>query len=549
VEDETYKDADHGRTLGYVEQVRTEFDKYIAERYRPHLNQRQPRIVAEHKNQLREYVEQILVGSGPSGLALAHGAVQELSKRLVAEERALTARIEGDPQAGTEGSLQRLTILREEWEPARIRLGKGFGSLRERKGQKAKAAFYKSAWIKLRDTTEEHEQLTVGRATYRQLVSSTREVEAVLGNMVTSLRSTRDNLERLTRTGLGQEGMSGVLDIALLDDPRLVASRFGELLATITSEGADKCATQLTAHPLPQEEDEPPASSPKWAGRVLESFHAILAGKQLNGVLAGQVEHDALAWGTRLLGDSVSHLTVWDALVAEYTARRQLNLPDQAVQDAVSLMEKDKQAVEQQNGTSPATGWESIAITYYIREKLNQAVNRAQPFWKLNPLEIAEHGSDLYRFVVFAADKSAYEAAASNPSLSLAGILEDAAKARGDSGSTAWIPGKDKITIYAREGVAPLFYLAAEELRLMSDATASMQSNNPYTDSRFEHLADPMIGAPQMPIDSARPNGREDELQGWSTERFLPAADSKTSAATERIQRRSGTYASRFRKK
>jgi hypothetical protein len=192
--------------------------------------------------------------------------------------------------------------------------------------------------------------------------------------------------------------------------------------------------------------------------------------------------------GVRRLGRRVRDLSIWEALAAECNAREQLGMEDAAVTAAIAAVQSDRAAAELAG--VPPKDWEQEVLRHFIRNKLFECQKRVRPFWNLNGLMTANY-SHPYHFIVLAADREAYSEA--NSRFGIDGVLEATASLM-QAGTPKWLPGRDRIVLYAREGVAPLFYLNERELKRLRDAAAQKRKEKfLYTDLRFEEVADRVI--------------------------------------------------------
>ncbi|HEX5499570.1 MAG TPA: hypothetical protein VFX03_10100, partial [Thermomicrobiales bacterium] len=202
--------------------------------------------------------------------------------------------------------------------------------------------------------------------------------------------------------------------------------------------------------------------------------------------------------GIGQLRRDVRALSIWNALAAECQARLALGQRDAAVDRALRQIERQRAAAEQAG--VPPKDWEEEVLRAFIGNRLVECQKRVRPFWNLDGLMTANHGAP-YEFIVVAADEQAYHEA--ETTLGLKGVLEQTATLM-KAGTPKWLPGRDRIALYAREGVAPLFYLNDRALKGLRDAAAQKRHVKfLYTDVRFDALADQAI----KPIES-----EDDEL-------------------------------------
>jgi hypothetical protein len=254
-QDETFQKASQNQAGPHAAQVREQLGTFAGERYTPHLRKRRTLIVAEYASPdggIRQLVHELLANAGPAALGLTYAVVAQVKQTLERQWFEINEAIEGNPHASTpiKGKKEDLEEKNARWDNAVRQLGNGFGSgptrALKRNGKAAKERFFRTTWRPLREATLELELLMAARETYQSLVAETSKVERALGEMMDQIGSIRADLERSTRTDIGEHGKSGVLDLAVLDDPRLVAHRFDDLLNETVTQGADDCAIAVT---------------------------------------------------------------------------------------------------------------------------------------------------------------------------------------------------------------------------------------------------------------------------------------------------------------
>lgn len=556
-QDQNFANAKQGQAGAQASAARDKLRAFASEQYSGHLATRRAITVAEYASQdggIRALAHELLDdATDPGALGFAYAVVVEIRRKLERLWHEANEAIEGNEnlEVPSPGKKKDLEERNAGWEKAVKALNNGFGSgvtkAFRRNGKEAKQRFFDRTWKPLRDETLELERLVAGRAAYNTLVGETSKVEQALGEMVEQIAALRAELERSTRTDVGSHGRSGVLDLAVLDDPRLVAHRFDDLLKATVRDGADDCARRVTARPAAVDpatiltgEAEPVAAlaveqavQPR-AGIVRDGFDALIDPRSGQAPIIRQTFRDHLqdaivADGIARLGREVRSLSVWDALAAECRARQHLRLEDAAVTTALAAVQAER--TEADLAGVPPKDWEREVLRHFIRNRMFDCQKRVRPFWNLDGLMAANHGRP-YHFIVIAADREAYREAGST--LGIEGIMESTA-ALMQAGTPKWLPGRDRIVLYAREGVAPLFYLNEQELKRLRDAAAQkMTEKFIYTDNRFTDVIDPVIwpeeteeaarryaigvalqlGVLVRPLTDGTPNGRMTMLAG-----------------------------------
>jgi hypothetical protein len=490
-----------------------QLNAYAGKQLEHHYQQRRQEIreaFSSPKGHLRTAVVRWLTDGGPSALGLAYEAVTGIRSRLEAQWRQLNDLIEGNPDTGAEGLKKTLEKLQEDYpaDAARMQRGSGGGLSRAfgQGGKTAKEKFLKGPYRTLQDRTIELQKMLAARQTYRELTVETIRMQRVLKELKENADQLRQNLERQTETDVGEHGRSGVLDLAVLDDPRLLAHHFHELLEETRRLGVDACATLVTAPPKDANDpstldasldvdgellEHPDALAT--TGVVLETFNRLLDPLVGSSTLTrdryiDQLENAIVSDGVNRLGRRVREMSIWDALAAECKARTALNLHDVAVEQAEREITAQRQNAE--DAGVPAKDWEHQLLQFFIRRRLEECQKRVRPFWNLNGLMTANFGQP-YSFVVLATDEKAYRIAETKHGIK--GSLDQIADLM-QAGTPKWLPGKDRITLYSREGVAPLFYLNDRELKVMRDSSAQKaQDKFLYIDARFEKCVDQVI--------------------------------------------------------
>ncbi len=521
-----YAKADRSATVSAANRERETLEQFAGRGYLAHLKNRRKVIVADYADPergLRKFVNDSLASGGATALGSTHEAVRQIRMTLEREWRALNEAIEGndDPASPRKGLKEIAADHQAGWDNAVRKLGNGvgggFGKLVGRNGKEAKDKFYRQTWAPFKDDLLKLERAVQGRETYQRLLEETLKVERALKDLIDQTAHLRDELERSTRTDVGEHGHSGVLDLAVLDSPALVAHRFDDVLDRIVREGVDRCAIAVTAGAAAADDgdddegplaiDEAPdvvvRALPK-TGIVAELLARRLDPKAgavglLHETFRDRLRDAIVDDGISQLGREVRALSIWEALAAECRARQALELHDAAVSQAMHQVQQQRRGAEQAG--VPPKDWEQEVLRAFIRNRLFECQKRVRPFWNLDGLMTANHGAP-YGFIVAAADEQAYHEA--ETTLGLKGVLEQTA-AMMQAGAPKWLPGRDRIALYAREGVAPLFYLNDRELKGMRDAAAQKRLEKfLYTDLRFETLADPVIKPGESDDDEVR---------------------------------------------
>ncbi len=507
-DDKTFEKADQAQARAYTDRLRSELDTFVSERYATHLRQRRLVTISEYSAQdggIRQYVRQLLAESGPSALGLTHAVVAEIHRELSQQWEKLNEEIEGNENATVPvpGKKKDLARLQEKWASDVNRLSNGFGSgiskVFRKNGKEAKETFFKRSWKPLRDTTLELELMLAGRETYRALVAETSRVQSALKELLDQTSNLKHELEMATSTDVGEHGASGVLDLSVLDDPKMVAYHFDSLLEEAKRQGVDVCALAVTTgnpdEAESSEDDTMESDEVSSRGIVTEFFNRKTSSQAAIGLLDNQQFDDELAAaiiedGTRRMSHRVRELSIWQALVAEFEARAYLGLQDRAMSMAFEATNNERQGAERAG--APPKDWSKIALRHFIHNKLFECQKRAQPYWQINGLMQSQFGTKPYDFVVVTADREAY--AEAQTALGITGVLEETARLMG-AGTPNWMSGRDRVVMYAREGVVPLFYLDESEIAKLRESTNRKTAEGKflYTDRRFEDCLDDMI--------------------------------------------------------
>ena len=493
------------------------FNEFAGKQLEHHYRQRSQEIhdaFSGPNGYLRAAVVAWLTDGGPSALGLSYEAVTGIRIGLEAQWRLLNTLIEGDQETGIE-SFRKTVLPRafEEYNAQANRLQRGSGrGVFNRGGRAAKERFLRGPFRTLQERTIELQKMLAARQTYRELTVETIRMQRVLKELKDNADQLRQNLERETETDVGEHGRSGVLDLAVLDDPKLLAHHFHDLLDETRRLGVEACATLVTASPKDAYDpstldasvdvdgdllDQPDALAT--TGVVMETFNRLLDPLVGSSTLTrdryiDQLENAIVADGVNRLGRRVREMSIWDALAAECKARTALGLHDAAVEQAEREITAQRQNAE--DAGVPAKDWEHQLFQYFIRRRLEECQKRVRPFWNLNGLMTANFGQP-YDFVVLATDEKAYRIAETKHGIK--GLLDQIASLM-KAGTPKWLPGRDRIVLYSREGVAPLFYLNDRELKVMRDSAAQKARDKfLYTDVRFEGRVDPVIRPGESP--------------------------------------------------
>jgi hypothetical protein len=505
--------ANAAEARGIAEGIEKQLDAFAGKDLESHYRRRGQEIVEAFsgpEGYLRVQVEKWLTEGGPSALGLAFEAVVELRRRLESEWRELNKLYEGSEADGIPGMKKHLADAQVAYANALNGFTKSFGSgvskILDSKGSNAKKKFVNGPYKTLVDRTAEHQRMLAARQAYRDLTVEVLKLQRVLKDLKDDADQLRSGLERAIETDLGEHGKSGVLDLAVLDDPVLLRHHFQELISEVSRQGVDVTATRVTSPPrdvydpmilqstlddegFPVEDVE----RLRTTGVVYETFQRWL--NPLFGSSTGsrdlyraQLENAIVSDGVSRVTRHVRDMSIWDALAAECQARDALDLHDGAVEQAAREIEARRRNAEEAG--VPARNWEQLKLQAFIRRRLEQCQKRVRPFWNLNGLMTANYGHP-YGFVVLATDRKAYEIAESKHGIK--GSLDQIAQLM-QAGTPQWMPGQDRIVLYSREGVAPLFYLDTRELKRMRDSSEEKAKDKfLYIDARFENCIDRRI--------------------------------------------------------
>ena len=511
--------AKQGQAVAIVNQAKADLDAFATDRYFQHLRLRRDVVVDEYAAKdggIRKLVGELLAEGGPGALGIAYTVVSRVRDYLSQQYLHVNELIEGDPNATVPvvGLKQNLLEMDQRWSGAVNRLRNGFGNGLTRafnkNGRAAKEQFLKQTWSPYLRASLELQDLVAGRATYQELLTETERVWQALNDLIGQVEHIRDNLARAAAVSIGKHGKVGVLDLAVMDDPRLVAHHFDAMLNQAINQNADHCAVRVTTVLPDQDDDSSAVNDAGTPGDVRALGDTNLSSRPRSGIVQRTFElkansrgggtglvHDQFRDdleailvddGLRHLSRRVLDLSVWEALAAECRARLELGLEDQALTSAVRLVDDERRQAEQAG--APPKDRESEVLRYFIRNKLVQCQTMVRPFWNLNNQMISVYGQP-YDFTVIAADQDAYREAAGK--FRIDGVLEATANVM-KAGAPKWLPGRDRIVLYTREGVAPLFYLNDRELKALRDAAAQKSKEKfLYTDLRFASALDPVI--------------------------------------------------------
>jgi hypothetical protein len=471
---------------------RDELEGWIKLSYQPHVSERRQEIIAEYSGpngQLTTAVEGWLREAGPTGLGFALRAVEQIRTKITSELADAIKRVNGESGPDGEQGLrrERADMLDEAaWGAAVTRLENGFGFL-NRGGDNAKSTFVRTTWQPAVDISQQFVRAEAAVAIYRAMESETDRVLLTLQTLVEQTFQKRDELERAARTDLGTAGLGGSLDVDVLDDADLAEHHFGKLLERIIANESDAAAASIVAI-----EDG-----------VLGAFRKRLATRggagQLNEDYRGMLERRAVGAGEELLGSEVDALSIWDALDAELNARLALGKIDRVLADAEAETRRQRSIAEQQGLVRD--DWSDVLLQTFVRGKLLECRERVRPFWRLDPIRAESHGAP-YEFTVITRDKHVYESAKRKHGLG--DVLDETAELM-KAGRPYELPGRHAISLYARQGVAPLAYLDPTELRAMRDSAAQVGAYKfLYTDDRFARAVDPVIAPAESPDNLVR---------------------------------------------
>jgi hypothetical protein len=511
--------ANAGEAAGMARKARQQLEDFSGKGLQQHYRQRGEEIAAAFSGPdgyLRKQVERWLTDGGPSALGLAFEGVTLLRQDLESEWRELNKQYEGSEEDNIQGLKKQLAEAQLAYDKAIDGFSRSFGSgvrkILDRDSTSAKKKFYSGPYRQLVDRTTEQQRMLAARQVYRDLTVEVIRILRVLKDLKDNADLLRGMLERETENDLGERGQAGVLDVAVLDDPVLLRHHFQELMEDVRKQGVDATATLVTAPPrqasdplvlnaLPSEESifEESATRLATTGVVYETFQrwldpltsASTSGREL---YRDQLDNAIVSDGVARVTRTVREMSIWDALAAECQARDALGMHDQAVEQAAREIDSRRRNAE--NAGVPARNWEHLKLQAFIRRRLEQCQKRVRPFWNLNGLMTANYGHP-YNFVVLATDEKAYRIAENKHGIK--GSLDQISQLL-QAGTPKWMPGQDRIVLYSREGVAPLFYLDTRELKRMRDSSAQKGRDKfLYVDSRFEECVDPVI----QPFESA----------------------------------------------
>jgi hypothetical protein len=512
------KATPNGTTALALEAER-QLDGFVDKQLVNHYTKRSEEIVAAYagpEGLLRTQVDQWLTEQGASALGFAYAAVTEIRQQLSTQWQRMNDLIDGNKENGEKGSVEKLHETREAYKAAAERLpsqmGSGLSGIFSRNGKNARQRFVNTQYKTLVDSTIDLQRMRAARATYLALGVETNRVQRVLKELTDRANELRRELERETEHDVGEHGRTGVLDLAVLDDPKLLAHHFRDVLEETSRSGVESSAIRMT---VPADKGVNPSTfeaaleedvieqtqrdAVVTSGIVSETLHRALDPSTGASHLVWDRYKDQLAAG--IVADGVSRLSprvrdmsIWDALAAECQARTALNLHDAAVEQAERDIKKQRQNAE--DAGVPPRDWEQELLRFFIRRRLEDVQKRVRPFWNLNGLMTANHGQP-YGFVVLATDRKAYELAETTHGIKgFLGIVASLMQA----GTPKWLPGKDRIVLYSREGVVPLFYLNDRELKMMRDSSAQKARDKfLYTDARFAQCVDPVIRPAESP--------------------------------------------------
>lgn len=500
-------------TTSMTLQAMSQLDAFVSRQLVGHYTTRVDEITAAYAGpdgQLRKQVDIWLSEQGASALGFAHLAVTEIRQQLSAQWRLMNDLIDGNKEAGKAGARDELSTIQTNYEAAARKLpgqmGTGLSGIFSRNGKNARQRFVTSQYTPLVTKSRELQQMVAAQSTYLALGVETNRVQRVLKELNDKANDLRRDLEHETEHDVGEHGRTGVLDLAVLDDPKLLAHHFREVLEETSRSGVESCAIRVTvpahqgANPSTfdaaiEEDvvDQTPRDALSTTGIVFDTLRRALDPSTGASNLVWERYKDQLAAGivadgVHRVSPRVREMSIWDALAAECQARTALNMHDAAVEQADRDIRKQRQNAEEAG--VPPRDWEQEVLRFFIRRRLEEVQKRVRPFWNLNGLMTANHGQ-AYGFVVLATDRKAYELAETTHGIKgVLGIITSLMQA----GTPKWLPGPDRIVLYSREGVVPLFYLNDRELKLMRDSSAQKARDKfLYTDARFAECVDPVI--------------------------------------------------------
>jgi hypothetical protein len=496
--------------VGMAQAIPAQLEDWVGKKLVPHYRLRSQEIVEAYRIYLRRQIEVWLTNAGPSALGMAYEALTELRSFLDGQWSDLNKRYEGNDD-GMESMPKQIAATQARYDKAAVALGLQFGSgvnkVLDRDGLNPKKKFLAGPYKELLDRTAEQQRMLAARQTYRELTVETVRFQRALKDLKEDADRVRAKLERETERDLGDPGQSGVLDLAVLDDPVLLRHHFQDLMEDVRKQGVDSTATRVTAPardvsdslvlaaPFDPERllDEQDLGQLGMTGVVYDAFQRRLdplvgSSESVRTTYRTQLENAIVTDGVERVKDQVRAMSIWDALAAECQARDALGLHDAAVEQASREISARRRNAE--DAGVPARNWEHLKLQAFIRRRLEQCQKRVRPFWNLNG-QMTANNRHPYPFVVLATDEKAYRIAESKHDIK--GALDQISQLMG-AGTPRWMPGQDRIVLYSREGVAPLFYLDPRELKRMRDASAQKAKDKfLFIDARFEECLDSVI--------------------------------------------------------
>lgn len=493
-----WTDAPAASVDAVVRQARDDFQKWIGDKYAPHLSKRADEVIQEltgPNGEISKELQGLLASSDSRGFVQALAASRELVVRLDAEIAKITELLNTKPGAGPTGyGLQnRVTQWQgrpvagqyiDKWAGAIQQVQEGYGRIRDRKGEEAKNDFETNTWQPYIRDEKDLIAATQSLRVLHALVSDARRLDAMLNQVRDGFNNQAIILRADAEADLGEMMTDGTLDVGVMDEVQLVDVHFkGDLKDAFDSDAISIGKRMLEGD--------------KGAG---DTFRAIIQGQPWEDArvgFSGHIYELLTEYGRSRFEPIVKRISVWDALSLEASLREQLNIADTPLQDARAAAERHRDNMVA-NGLKPE-GVDKVFLRHYISKKLQICKERSQPFWQLDELSVTSYGNPSlpFDFQVMGYDQTAFKSFATRTGLTeLIDQLESDLGVQ--AGDTA---GADAVHFYQREGGVPLHFLHGSDLKRLRDSFRIMRSNNKqaYTDRRYASYLPPLIAAGESP--------------------------------------------------
>lgn len=496
-----------------VDRRRNLFDKWQREDFSPVLAKRADEIVATYRGASApaaamvgapdsedarlptfvDFIEEQFQQAQALGYVRARGAVDSLVG-LLGEQQILVKRHLYDPaypaKSDKPGLIDRLKQHREKALSIAVKNMKDDFGLFGRNSASAKQHFTGHWWKRFTDDELDQATSKAAETIYAELLDEAKALQSTLSQMGDELHALSTSLEKDAKTDLGASYQGGVLEIGVLDDVQLADAQFADTVNAIHShQGAGLAQSVISGTHGVQPE--------------LRRLRQIAAGdaraiRDQIKVWIKAVEADAIAYASGSVKGNVEALTVWEALRRECELRQQLTLIDVELQDALDAWRIHATARQQQGGI--ADGQAEFVVKRFIQNKLNAGVNKAAPFWQLDPMALAGYGpgNKLQRpfpLTVFALDPISLKKFESDTGITqiIDGILEG-------HGQTDDLESPHEVIFYRREGAVPLFFLdPTERQELWKAGQAERDYLGLFTDRRFAAILTGDLDRPDPP--------------------------------------------------